>query len=52
MRAERQAGVVLISVLLVMALTLMIVAGMLRSHQVAVSGVARQPRPTASAATG
>ena len=44
MNAERQGGVVLLSVLLVMALTLMLVAGMLRGHQVAVTGVAQQAR--------
>lgn len=44
MNAERQGGVALLSVLLVMALTLMIVSGMLRGHQVAVTGVAQQAR--------
>lgn len=44
MSAERQSGVALLSVLLVMALTLVIVSGMLRGHQVGVFGVAQQVR--------
>lgn len=42
MRGKRQQGLALITVLLVMALVVMLVAGMLRSHQLLIASVAQQ----------
>jgi general secretion pathway protein K len=42
MNPDRQSGLALISVLLVMALVLLLVAGMLRSHQLLISSASQQ----------
>lgn len=44
MNPDRQTGLALISVLLVMALVLLLVAGMLRSHQLSISSTGQQIR--------